>query len=174
MSENERKAKNQWLDFFLGALGLVGLVVMLIRQADNHLSWKHFIGGFVRGWRGLDSVDHRPAWSQWRRWLKKARTQEASTDDVKQLSESFASDTGREYMMSRPCVDVMAEYNAMAIAGRDAAVMHVSNVYNIKTESNPYIAVSDANAKNQRVPITEVSRIANPGVEFPDAKSPGW
>ena len=50
-------------------------------------------------------------------------------------------------MLSQPCVDVLAEYNAMKIAGHDAAAMHVSNVYNIKTGTDPYIAISDALAR---------------------------
>ena len=66
---------------------------------------------------------------------------------IEEFSDSLANDDGRSFMRSQPCADVMAEYNAMKIAGHDAAVMHVSNVYNIKTGIDPYIAVSDANAR---------------------------
>ena len=143
MSNNERKAPNPWLDFFLGALGLVGLIIMLIRQAGNQLSWKHFIGGFVTATLAFILL------------LGVCVAAVATvvedgvnvTGDVQRLSESLASDSGREYMMSRSCTDVMAEYNAMAIAGHDAGVMHVSNTYNIKTDGDPYIAISDAAAK---------------------------
>ena len=136
---SERKAANPWLDFFLGALGLIGLVIMLIRQADNQLSWKYFLGGFVTASAGsilLIAV-----------CVAAVAGVVDSTDDVTRLSESLSSDAGREYMMSRSCTDVIAEYNAMSILGHDAAVMHVSNVYNTKTGANPYIAVSDAAAK---------------------------
>ena len=54
---------------------------------------------------------------------------------------------GRAYMHSQPCVDVLAEYNAMKVVGHDAALTHVSNVYNTKTGARPYIAVSDARAR---------------------------
>ena len=50
-------------------------------------------------------------------------------------------------MLAVPCIDVMAEYDAVSLVGHDTPVMHVSNVYNIKTGSNPYIAVSDTSAK---------------------------
>ena len=43
----ERKPSNNALDFFMGALGLMGLIVQLVRQNDNEISWKHFVGGFV-------------------------------------------------------------------------------------------------------------------------------
>lgn len=66
---------------------------------------------------------------------------------VEKLSNSLANDAGRAFMLSQPCVDVLAEYNAMKIAGHDAAAMHVSNVYNIKTGTDPYIAISDALAR---------------------------
>ena len=68
-------------------------------------------------------------------------------EEVKDLSDSLATGDGRAFMLAQPCVDVMAEYNAMKVAGHDAAVMHVSTVYNIKTETDPYIAVSDASAR---------------------------
>ena len=71
----------------------------------------------------------------------------AIEEKVKDLSDSLATDDGRAYMLDRPCVDVMAEYNAMNVAGHDAAVMHVSNVYNIKTSMDPYVAISDASAR---------------------------
>ena len=70
----------------------------------------------------------------------------SAVEQVEELSESLANDEGRAFMLAQPCVDVLAEYNAMKVAGHDAAVTHVSNVYNIKTGANPYIAVSDANA----------------------------
>ena len=54
---------------------------------------------------------------------------------------------GRAYMESQPCTDVLAEYNAMKTVGHDAAVTHVSNVYNTKTGAQPYIAISDASAR---------------------------
>lgn len=67
---------------------------------------------------------------------------------IGELSDSLSNDDGRSFMQSQPCVDVLAEYNAMKIVGHDAAVMHVSNVYNLKTGfGGPYIAVSDANAR---------------------------
>ena len=66
---------------------------------------------------------------------------------VEDLSDALANDRGREYMLSQPCTDVMAEYNAMKIAGHDAAVTHVANTYNIKTGTSPYIAISDASAR---------------------------
>ena len=66
---------------------------------------------------------------------------------VEQVSNQLATDDGREYMMARSCEDVMAEYNALASAGHEAGVMHVSNTYNLKTGGDPYIAVSDARAK---------------------------
>ena len=50
-------------------------------------------------------------------------------------------------MLSQPCVDILAEYRAMSIAGHNAALTHVANVYNIKTGTNPYIAVSDVRAR---------------------------
>ncbi len=50
-------------------------------------------------------------------------------------------------MESQPCVDVLAEYNAMKTVGHDAAVTHVSNVYNTKTGAQPYVAISDASAR---------------------------
>ena len=43
----EKKLANKALDFFMGALGLMGLIVQLVRQNDNEVSWKHFVGGFV-------------------------------------------------------------------------------------------------------------------------------
>lgn len=73
-----------------------------------------------------------------------------ASDAVGTLSRVAApgAPSGREYMEAQPCVDVLAEYKAMEPAvGHDAAVMHVSNVYNIKTETRPYVAVSDANAR---------------------------
>lgn len=54
---------------------------------------------------------------------------------------------GRAYMEAQPCVDVMAEYKAMKTVGHDAAVTHVSNVYNTKTGAQPYVAISDASAR---------------------------
>ena len=45
--KTERKAANKWLDFFLGWLGLIGLVIELARQQDNEISWRHFIIGFL-------------------------------------------------------------------------------------------------------------------------------
>lgn len=66
---------------------------------------------------------------------------------VEGLSDFLANDEGRAFMLRQPCTDVMAEYNAMKDLGHDAAVMQVSNVYNIKTGGNPYIAVSDAAAR---------------------------
>ena len=68
-------------------------------------------------------------------------------DIVEEMSDALASDSGRAYMLAQPCIDVMAEYNAMKIAGHDAGVMYVSTVYNIKTGADPYIAVSDASAR---------------------------
>ena len=50
-------------------------------------------------------------------------------------------------MMAVPCEDAMAKYNAMSAVWHDAATMHVSNVYNVKTETSPYNAISDANAR---------------------------
>ena len=66
---------------------------------------------------------------------------------MEEISDSLSNDAGRDFMLAQSCEDVLAEYNAVKIAGHDAAVMHVSNVYNIKTGTNPYIAVSDANAR---------------------------
>ena len=73
--------------------------------------------------------------------------EELENTTIEDLSESLANDQGREFMLAQPCVDVMAEYNAMVSAGHDAALSHVSNVYNIKTGTNPYIAISDAQAR---------------------------
>jgi len=66
---------------------------------------------------------------------------------ITELSNQLANDEGREYMLAQPCEDVMAEYRALASIGHDSAVMHVSGVYNIKTGSQPYIAISDASAR---------------------------
>ena len=38
---------NKVLDFVLGAFGLIGLVIQLIRQQDNVISWGHFLAGFL-------------------------------------------------------------------------------------------------------------------------------
>ncbi len=55
---------------------------------------------------------------------------------------------GRAYMLAEPCIDVITEYNAIkALGGHDFALVHVSNVYNLKTGSEPYIAVSDVWAR---------------------------
>ena len=43
----ERKAASKGLDYFLGWFGLIGLVIELVRQQQNEVSWKHFISGFV-------------------------------------------------------------------------------------------------------------------------------
>ena len=43
----ERKPSNKALDFFIGFLGLIGLVIQLVRQNDNEISWKHYVGGFA-------------------------------------------------------------------------------------------------------------------------------
>lgn len=64
-----------------------------------------------------------------------------------ELSDSLANDDGRAFMLSQSCIEVMAEYTAMLIGGRDAAVMHVANTYNIKTGTNSYIAISDAQVR---------------------------
>ena len=45
----EKKPSNGTLDFFLGALGLLGFVIQLVRQNDNEIHWKAFIGGVVAG-----------------------------------------------------------------------------------------------------------------------------
>ena len=42
-----RNPANKWPDFVLGAFGLIGLIVALIRQNDNQISWGHFLAGFA-------------------------------------------------------------------------------------------------------------------------------
>ena len=50
-------------------------------------------------------------------------------------------------MLAQPGADVMAEYKAVKPLGHDFALPHVSNVYNIKTEFDPYVVVSDVRAR---------------------------
>ena len=76
-----------------------------------------------------------------------AKSEEASDVGTSKESSEASGDPGREYIMAVDCVDILAEYNAMLVAGEEAAVAHVSNVYNLKTNMEPFIAVSDANAK---------------------------
>ncbi len=67
---------------------------------------------------------------------------------LEEISDSLSTDDGREFMLRQPCVDVMAEYNAMVgVTGHDSAVLHVSNVYNLKADFGTYVAVSDAAAR---------------------------
>lgn len=47
MLEGEKQPHNKILDFFMGTLGLMGLVVELVRMSDHRISWGHFAGGFV-------------------------------------------------------------------------------------------------------------------------------
>ena len=35
---------------------------------------------------------------------------------IEEFSDSLSNDDGRSFMQSQPCVDVLAEYNAMKIA----------------------------------------------------------
>ena len=45
--DNKRKAPNQVLDFVLGLLGVIGLVIELVRNRDNEVHWGAFIAGFA-------------------------------------------------------------------------------------------------------------------------------
>ena len=47
MMVREKKLPNKALDFFIGFLGLIGLIIQLVRQNDNEISWKHYVGGFA-------------------------------------------------------------------------------------------------------------------------------
>ena len=47
MLVTEKKLPNKALDFVMGGLGLLGLIIQLVRQNDNEISWGHFVGGFV-------------------------------------------------------------------------------------------------------------------------------
>ncbi len=70
-----------------------------------------------------------------------------STDSdgvIRDLTDSLSNEGGRAYMNRQPCIDVMAEYDAMKLVGHDTAVMHVSSVYNAKAGFSTYVAVSDA------------------------------
>ena len=43
----ERHPANKALDFFMGCLGLMGLIIQIVRQSDNRINWKYFADGFV-------------------------------------------------------------------------------------------------------------------------------
>ena len=44
---NRRKAPNKVLDFVLGLLGVIGLVIELVRNRDNEIHWGAFVAGFI-------------------------------------------------------------------------------------------------------------------------------
>ena len=69
------------------------------------------------------------------------------SDTIDDLDSALENDGGREYMLSQPCSDVMTEYTTVAVMGQSTAIAHVANVYNIKTGTTPYIALSDVRAK---------------------------
>lgn len=50
MNQGQKKPASPVLDFFLGFLGLVGLIIMAIRNSDNELKWGMFILGWVGTW----------------------------------------------------------------------------------------------------------------------------
>ena len=44
---SSKNPPNKALDAILGALGLIGLLIELIRQNENEVSWAYFVTGFV-------------------------------------------------------------------------------------------------------------------------------
>lgn len=43
----EKNPANNGLDFIMGCLGFLGLIIQVIRQSENEINWKYFVGGFV-------------------------------------------------------------------------------------------------------------------------------
>lgn len=70
------------------------------------------------------------------------------------------------------CRDMATEFRAMQISGVDSAVMHVSNVLNLKSDPSTYYSVSDAEKILRKCGISPVD--GNLNSEERAGRTPGW
>ena len=79
---------------------------------------------------------------------EKALAEKSRMLDAPATSIEPPTSTGRAYMGAQPCRDALVEYNTMQrTLGHDAAIAHVTGVYNVKVAPRVLIAFSDASAR---------------------------